>query len=65
MDVTDDGFLSLMQDDGITRDDIKVPENDLGKEIKAKFEADDQSYAVTILGAMGDEQAIAVKVLAK
>ncbi len=64
MDI-DDGFLSLMQDDGTTRNDVKVPDNDLGKEIQAKFEADEQSYAVTILGAMGGEHAIAIKVLAK
>ena len=27
MDVTDDGYLSLMSDDGNTRDDLKLTEN--------------------------------------
>src|ERR1700743_1051895 len=30
LDVTDDGFLSLMSDDGGTKDDVKVPEGDVG-----------------------------------
>ena len=29
----DDGFLSLMDDAGNTRDDLKVPEGELGEEI--------------------------------
>ena len=33
LDVSDDGFLSLMDDGGNTRDDLKVPEGDLGNEI--------------------------------
>lgn len=34
LDVSDDNFLSLMDDAGNTRDDLKVPEGDLGEEIK-------------------------------
>ena len=30
----DDGYLSLMEDSGDTRDDLKLPEGDLGEEIK-------------------------------
>ncbi len=63
MDI-DDGYLSLMEDDGTQRSDIKLPENDLGKEIQAKFEAGEQ-FMVTILGAMEKEMAIAVKALTK
>lgn len=32
-----DGFLSLMDDNGETREDLKVPEGDLGKEIIKKI----------------------------
>ncbi len=35
MDVSDDGFLSLMDDTGATRDDLKTPDGELGAEIKA------------------------------
>ena len=33
LDVSDDGYLSLMDDAGNTRDDLKTPDGDLGDEI--------------------------------
>jgi translation initiation factor 5A len=27
----DEGFFSLMQEDGSTKDDVKVPDNEIGK----------------------------------
>ena len=30
--------MSLMDENGETRDDLKVPENDLGKEINSAYE---------------------------
>ena len=35
LDVSDDGFLSLMDDTGNTRDDLKLPDGEIGAEIKA------------------------------
>lgn len=63
MDINGD-FLSLMDDTGTTRDDIKVPEDAVGKDIKEKFKADDQ-FLVTVLSACGDEKAIAWKNMTK
>lgn len=40
LDITSDGYLSLMKDDGDTKDDVKVPENDIGKKISEAFEGD-------------------------
>jgi translation initiation factor 5A len=37
IDVTDDGFLSLMSDDGSTKDDVKVPDNEVGEKINKMF----------------------------
>ena len=51
-----------MADDGDTRDDIKVPEGDVGKEITAKFEAGGD-FMVTVLKACGEEMAIATKAM--
>jgi translation initiation factor 5A len=34
----DDGFLSLMLPNGDTKDDVKVPEGDIGAEIQAAFD---------------------------
>ena len=59
-----DGYLSLMDDNGETRDDVKNPENDLGKEIQNKFESD-ETFLVTVVKAMGEELAIATKNITK
>lgn len=37
LDVTDDGFLSLMSDDGSTKDDVKLPASEAGDKIKRLF----------------------------
>jgi Eukaryotic elongation factor 5A hypusine, DNA-binding OB fold len=44
-----------MTNDGNPKDDVKVPESDLGKEIQANFE-DGKDLLVTIISAMGEEQ---------
>ena len=56
-----------MNETGEIREDIKQPEGDLGKEIKSKFEKDgkDDQFMVTILKAMGEEHAIAIKTMPK
>ncbi|CAG7851255.1 Eukaryotic translation initiation factor 5A {ECO:0000256/RuleBase:RU362005} Short=eIF-5A {ECO:0000256/RuleBase:RU362005} [Serendipita indica DSM 11827] len=56
----DDGFLNLMTSDGQAKDDVKVPEGDLGKDIQAAFD-DGKDLLVTIVSAMGEEQAMSFK----
>eukprot|EP00794_Sanderia_malayensis_P015210 gene15210-16781_t len=56
----DDGFLSMMDDGGDTKDDCKLPDSDVGKEIKQRFDNGEQ-VLVTILYAMGEEAAVGVK----
>uniref|UniRef100_A0A9J7Z082 Translation initiation factor 5A C-terminal domain-containing protein n=1 Tax=Cyprinus carpio carpio TaxID=630221 RepID=A0A9J7Z082_CYPCA len=46
-----DGYLSLLQDSGEVREDLKMPEGDLGKEIESKFDAGEE-----ILTAVCDRQ---------
>lgn len=53
-----------MDDGGETREDLKVPDSDLGNEIRAKFEADDQ-FMVTVLKAMDEECIIGIKAMTK
>jgi len=64
MDITDN-YLSLMCDDGTTKDDVKVPEGDIGKEIKEKWssKADQDDVYVTAIKAMGEEAAVAVRLV--
>ncbi|KAH8914514.1 eukaryotic translation initiation factor 5A-2 [Atractiella rhizophila] len=56
----DDGFLNLMTQDGTSKDDVKVPEGDIGKLINDDFE-EGKELLVTIVSAMGEEAAIAYK----
>ena len=37
----EDGYMSLLKDNGDQKEDLKLPTNDLGKEIQSKFEAGD------------------------
>jgi translation initiation factor 5A len=53
----DDGFLNMMTSDGTPKDDVKLPEGDLGDQIQKAFD-DGQDLLVTIISAMGQEQAI-------
>ena len=56
----DDGFLNLMTQEGVSKDDIKVPEGDIGEQIEEGFK-NDKDLLVTIVSAMGEEQAISFK----
>ena len=60
----EDGFAHLMDDSGDVREDLKVPDNDLGKEIQSKFDNGDE-FVCTVLSAVGEEQIIALKATAK
>ncbi len=56
----DDGFLNLMTQDGASKDDVKVPEGEIGEQIQAAFD-DGKDLLVTIVGAMGEEHALSYK----
>ncbi|KAF9351168.1 Eukaryotic translation initiation factor 5A [Mortierella sp. NVP85] len=56
----DDGFLNLMTSDGASKDDVRVPEGELGQKIEADFE-DGKDLLITIISAMNEEAAISYK----
>jgi len=56
----DDGFLSLMLPSGETKDDVKVPEGELGEQIQGMFD-EGKEIVVTVIKALNEEAAIAVK----
>ncbi|KAJ5444259.1 uncharacterized protein N7458_008131 [Penicillium daleae] len=61
LDITDDDFLSLMKDDGDTKDDVKLPEGELGTRILKMFREEEKDVNVIIQTAMGEEAAIEAK----
>lgn len=56
----DDGFLSLMTADGDTKDDVKIPDGEVGDKIQAEFD-EGKDLLVTIISAMGEEACISYK----
>ncbi|KAJ8320239.1 hypothetical protein KUTeg_001826 [Tegillarca granosa] len=53
VDIEDD-FCNLMDDEGNMKNDIKLPDGDLGKEIKSKFE-DEETIIVSVVKSMNIE----------
>lgn len=42
LDISDDGFLSLMNDDGDTKDDVRMPDGETGEKIVKLFKTDEK-----------------------
>jgi len=64
IDVTEEGFLSLMDEGGEVRDDLHCNHNaELMAEISKKFDAGDEMM-ITVLQAMGKEVPMAIKPVA-
>ncbi|KAL8660321.1 MAG: hypothetical protein Q9202_006663 [Teloschistes flavicans] len=61
LDVSEDGFLSLMADDGATKDDVKIPDGEVGEKIDKLFKIDEKDTNVIVLTSMGEEVAIEAK----
>ena len=60
----EEGFCTLMDDDGTTTADLKVPDDDIGKEIMEKFE-NDEEILVTVLSACGEARLVGHKNVTK
>ncbi len=56
----DDGYLNLFTSDGDTKDDVRVPEGELGDSIQSAFD-DGKDLLITVISAMGEEAAISFK----
>ncbi|KAH7133486.1 translation protein SH3-like domain-containing protein [Dactylonectria macrodidyma] len=61
LDISDDGFLSLMNDDGDTKDDVRMPDGEIGEKINKLFKEDEKDTNVVILTSMGEEAAVEAK----
>ena len=52
----------MMDDNGETKDDLKLPDDEVGEDIRKKHEAG-ESFTVTVLSACGEEKIVGTKVL--
>merc|ERR1712130_596451 len=55
LDISDDGFLSLLLSDGSTKEDLRLPTNDDGDKIRELFDAG-KEVIIAVLSAMGIEE---------
>jgi len=60
MDISDDGFLTLMADSGDLREDLKIPDGEIGVQLKSDYDAG-REILCTVLKSCGEEVVIAVK----
>ncbi|GJN10540.1 hypothetical protein PR202_ga28640 [Eleusine coracana subsp. coracana] len=61
IDVSEDGFVSLLTESGGTKDDLRLPADDaLSAQIKNGFD-EGKDMILTVMSAMGEEQICAVK----
>jgi len=58
----DEGYAELMDDEGILKSDLKVPDDEVGQEVTKMF-TDGESFLVTVLAACGEEKIVGTKVL--
>lgn len=42
LDISDDGFLSLMNEDGDLKDDVKMPDGEIGEKITKLFKTEEK-----------------------
>ena len=56
----DEEFMSLMCDDGSTKDDVKIPDNEIGEKIKSEFE-EGKDLLIAVVSAMGEEHCLSWK----
>ncbi|GLG94579.1 Eukaryotic translation initiation factor 5A [Gryllus bimaculatus] len=59
-DISDDGYLCLMADNGDLREDLKIPDGELGQQLRADFDAG-KELLCTVLKSCGEECVIAIK----
>lgn len=62
IDISDDGFVTLMNDKGETRDDMRLPSDvELATRIREEFAKEDNTVLVTVISAVKEESIIACK----
>lgn len=60
--IDDEGFISMLDQDTLEpKEDLKLPDGDLGASIKAEYAKDENGILLTVVSAMGEECIMAYK----
>ncbi|XP_054165283.1 eukaryotic translation initiation factor 5A-like [Oppia nitens] len=59
--ISKDGFVILMNEKGDTRDDLRVPDGEMGTKMREEYGKEDNTVIVTVMSAVGEEAIIACK----
>lgn len=63
LDITDDGYVSLMDKDGGTRDDLKMSSDpEISNKISEEFHKGENTVTITVMGAVGEEAIVGSKI---
>ena len=52
LDISDDGYLNLMSDDGDTKDDVRMPDGEMGDKINKLFKDDEKETSMYSIRAV-------------
>jgi translation initiation factor 5A len=61
LDISDDGFITLMDDSGNDKSDLRLPNDDVLCGLIETGFAEDKQLVITVLKSMGEEMVFAVK----
>ncbi|KAK0751000.1 translation protein SH3-like domain-containing protein [Schizothecium vesticola] len=61
IDISDDGFLNLIDDNGNEKNDVRMPDGEVGDKVTKLFKTEEKDTNVTVQTAMGEEAAIDAK----
>jgi translation initiation factor 5A len=62
LSIDEEGFVSLLDETLGTKEDLKLPEGELGQQIREAFDKEgDNGILVTVVSAMGEEAILAFK----
>jgi len=51
----DDNFLKMLDDVGVAKDDLRLPDGELGASIREAVEKEEKELIITVINAMGEE----------
>eukprot|EP00996_Jenningsia_fusiforme_P004511 NODE_5342_length_688_cov_1123.511737_g4968_i0.p1 GENE.NODE_5342_length_688_cov_1123.511737_g4968_i0~~NODE_5342_length_688_cov_1123.511737_g4968_i0.p1 ORF type:complete len:158 (+),score=35.73 NODE_5342_length_688_cov_1123.511737_g4968_i0:82-555(+) len=60
VDITPDGFINLLDSNNEEKNDLQLPDSDLGRQIKEQFEGG-KDLVVSVIKSMGEEAIVSSK----